>query len=495
MSNEVEEEVREKASVLGKFKGLVFQGIDATSKKLFSAETHNALSTICDLVKNNIKEMNPFDITVGTLYLYVLNLQLLDEVYMEHQGVDTSLMSIKPLELSPEDIERLYQVTRMVVGVYGIAGLNPKDIEDIPLTTTDFTLNVFLNYTKTEKEEVIEFVSGTTFDPSHLLCLKREMNCIVLVFRGTLSLQDLLTDLVATIEPVTVFGVEGYCHSGIYESSLRKVTQIESKISHLHQRYPNYKILIVGHSLGGGVAVVTSALFLEKHPDWDLKCIALAPAAAFTREIATCKQLKNMVVSFVNNNDIVPRLSLGSFEHYKEMIKIVKRVVGTSSKDILFGSIKQTELPTTIAYRKIDQYKDVLKVLIAQIETPHPPCLPAGRVVQMITNVAIPLTKIGDFDLEGWDFRGAYHVDDKKPKWFEVPNECYGRIIPRTTLTIDHIPHSYVRVLLKCLVNLGGMDIDGYEESDDEEDLKCKTDEKVLQKDMETQDKTNQFES
>ncbi|EDR24171.1 lipase containing protein, putative [Entamoeba dispar SAW760] len=427
---------------LASLKAWLKKSLDETARKYLSSDTHSALYQIYDMFKKQMNDFNTVDAIAGTLYIYVLDIPLLDKIYLIHQGVESARLEPQPIE---EHLKRLFEITRYTIGIYGVMGLKPKDlVENVEFKTEEFNLTVFLNHTKTKKEEVVEYnASANTYDPSYLICVKKSMNAILIVLRGTLSISDL-----------NVFGIEGLCHSGIFHAGKRRFVSLASKMEMLHNLYPDYQIIITGHSLGGGVGIVLSALLLETYPDWDIKCFAFAPAAAFSKEIACCKHMKNMVISLINNNDIVPRLSLGSFEYFKGMIKCVKDIIGIHAKELLVDSVKQVENPMTTAIKIIGNKKDELIQAINLINTTHPPFIPSGRVIQMIPgkSVSKPISP------DGIELEDLTKPSEDLPQWFEVPNEAFGRILPKMSMYLDHIPHSYESIVNDCIKEIGKFD-------------------------------------
>ena len=95
----------------------------------------------------------------------------------------------------------------------------------------------------------------------HYIAVDHPVKSIVLTCRGTLGLQDVLVDLTCDYINITVEDGEPderyFVHSGMYHSAV----QLTERSSTVHQtlidaltRYPDYGLIICGHSLGGGVA-------------------------------------------------------------------------------------------------------------------------------------------------------------------------------------------------------------------------------------------------
>ncbi|EKX40810.1 hypothetical protein GUITHDRAFT_154009 [Guillardia theta CCMP2712] len=87
---------------------------------------------------------------------------------------------------------------------------------------------------------------------------------VVLSFRGSGTLKNFLTNLNFQLIPfdhpcVSVPDIR--VHRGFSTVSLRLYeSQLKDKILHLTEKYPDFDLTVTGHSLGGGVAILTSYL-------------------------------------------------------------------------------------------------------------------------------------------------------------------------------------------------------------------------------------------
>ena len=131
---------------------------------------------------------------------------------------------------------------------------------------------------------------------------------IVLCIRGTLSARDVLTDLCCNSEDFETGG-DGLhrAHSGMLASARGVAESTKDIIAKELAAHPDYSLVLVGHSLGGGVAAVLGTLW-EK--DFEGLCVygfgtpCVGPIAA--------KPASNQnVVSVVGQGDPFSCLSLG----------------------------------------------------------------------------------------------------------------------------------------------------------------------------------------
>jgi len=183
---------------------------------------------------------------------------------------------------------------------------------------------------------------------------------VVLVLRGTMSLNELAVDL--TCEPVEFepasstpaddhstdgkipFPESGRCHRR-RRSSLLSLTSHRSRY-HVHggmlrmarvmgaigkpvhlavmdalNRNPDYELILCGHSLGAGVAALLALMWADSTTcltvpssglpvDRPVSVYCIAPPCLTDADLS--RLASKLIISFINSDDIVSRLSLGS---------------------------------------------------------------------------------------------------------------------------------------------------------------------------------------
>jgi sn1-specific diacylglycerol lipase len=129
-----------------------------------------------------------------------------------------------------------------------------------------------------------------------------------------------------------------------------------------------YKLLITGHSLGAGCAAVLSLLLRSEYPS--LRCLAFSvPGCVFSEGLA--EQCGSWVTSYILDADIVPRISIGSFEDLRDrvlktiyMIKVPKQAIwslrATAKDDIAAENervlYRNDEAPDSDFKRQVDSF-------------------------------------------------------------------------------------------------------------------------------------------
>ena len=87
----------------------------------------------------------------------------------------------------------------------------------------------------------------------------------------------------------------------------------------------NYSLLVTGHSLGAGTAVILACKLRRTYPD--VRCIAYSPPGGLISK-ALADYTKTFVMSVVVGDDIVPRLSIISVHNLKA--DILREIHNTS---------------------------------------------------------------------------------------------------------------------------------------------------------------------
>ncbi|KAL7418974.1 hypothetical protein Q5752_006658 [Cryptotrichosporon argae] len=224
----------------------------------------------------------------------------------------------------------------------------------------------------------------------HYITVEHKLKTIVLTCRGTLGLSDVLVDLTCDYKAIEVDGGDAdaayLVHSGMHASAV----QLTAKSSTVHRtlaeslaRWPDYGLVLCGHSLGGGVAALLAIIsstpaqtFVRQNraratpfthppittpfvtsitsglpPGRPVHCYAYGPPAVASADLA--RHASGLITSVVQNADVVPTLSLGLLRDLRNIAitlseegtvaeEIVGRVVGINRRRFAF----QASAPT-----------------------------------------------------------------------------------------------------------------------------------------------------
>ncbi|KAM9261645.1 diacylglycerol lipase-beta isoform 1-T1 [Cariama cristata] len=153
------------------------------------------------------------------------------------------------------------------------------------------------------------------------VALDHKKEAIVVAVRGTLSFEDILTDLSADCEDLTLADVieNGFVHKGITQAAnyiYRKLIN-DGILNQAFTIAPEYKLVIVGHSLGGGTASVLAIMLRNSFPT--LRCYAFSPPGGLLSK-SLADYTKHFIVSVIVGKDLVARLSMPNMEDLKRRI-------------------------------------------------------------------------------------------------------------------------------------------------------------------------------
>lgn len=336
----------------------------------------------------------------------------------------------------------------------------------------------------------------------HYVAVEHSLQAIILTCRGTLGLSDVLVDLTCDYREITVEGGDPdgsyFAHSGMYESA----TQLTAKHSRVHQtlvdaleQYPNYGLILCGHSLGGGVAAllaINSAIPADEfraqnaaredpilHPyittpfvtsfssglpaGRPIHCYAYGIPAVASSDLARFSS--GLITSIIMNADVVPTLSLGVLRDLKNIAvtlfeergvaeEIVGRVMGLNRSK--FGA----ESAVGEEQMQADWMMSLIKTLRADMNNDK--LFPPGSVYIMVS--------ADEERYEGMEGRGRLTVqeyfdvfvtaDEVSPDGKATSNKQAQRVILRQcdsveerfreplfskTMLNDHLPSHYER--------------------------------------------------
>eukprot|EP00051_Salpingoeca_urceolata_P012808 m.159375 g.159375 ORF g.159375 m.159375 type:complete len:199 (+) comp17606_c0_seq23:4787-5383(+) len=135
---------------------------------------------------------------------------------------------------------------------------------------------------------------------------------VVISVRGTLSLPDIVTD---GLVPTHEFDLPGFgevqTHGGMLQSCRGILAKIHAAnaLAKAFDKHPDYRLVVVGHSLGAGVATLVACLLRQTYPE--LRCIAYSPPGCML-EAKPAAYAEAFITSVVVGHDFISRLSFNS---------------------------------------------------------------------------------------------------------------------------------------------------------------------------------------
>ncbi|KAK6090779.1 hypothetical protein P3W45_000024 [Vairimorpha bombi] len=149
--------------------------------------------------------------------------------------------------------------------------------------------------------------------PEHIIFYEKEMNRLVVSFKGTSTSDEALKDLNCRY---TKF-YEGYAHKGIKHMAYAFVKNKTKELFEMAENCKTKNILFTGHSLGGSLAVMVHLIYERQEISklFNIVTIAFSAAPTVSYNIANMPHKNLYVLNY--GNDFVPRLSYGSFSEMK----------------------------------------------------------------------------------------------------------------------------------------------------------------------------------
>ena len=302
------------------------------------------------------------------------------------------------------------------------------------------------------------------FRAPFMVVLDHSHEAVVIAVRGTLSFQDLITDLTAQTHQIELPNQPTFhVHKGMYHTAAWIKQQLDDGIlEEAFQKVPNYKLIVVGHSLGSGCACLLAMLYKEQYED--LKCFCYSPTGSLLNaDAAYCTQ--SFVTSVTLGQDLVARLNIHTAHKLKEdVIRVLRRCRKPKYRILLEGLLetlgkccghhvlfKEDEpVPATSQ----DERGDLSPLLIPEsdpyvyesfvtdseseqdtdsslMHNPPPQLYPPGRIIHIVDTM---------------EARGGFFNDRRlEARW--VSSSSFQRIIVSPDMVRDHFPDVITRAI------------------------------------------------
>jgi len=253
-------------------------------------------------------------------------------------------------------VEKTRDLFRYSLAAYGWIGLNyvgkGKGIIADSMKK-DSSVATIVNFLCILKEDILlyNFQPSKVFDQVYFIAYDRRYDAVIFSIRGTWNVKDTLADLVC--EYVKWNG--GLVHSGVLSSAIYFYKQLFTKLKEIVRDKQPKNLYLTGHSLGAGIAAVLTIMLKNVEEEFEvpsgfkIECFCFAPPSVLDIELA--KKYEHCIFSYVNNNDIVPRLSYGSLMDLHEMVCSVIE----NDKENEISIIKLLSNDTTKADQFIDK--------------------------------------------------------------------------------------------------------------------------------------------
>lgn len=175
-------------------------------------------------------------------------------------------------------------------------------------------------------------------------------NNLVVCFRGTESMEDVLTDLKIYKKKFPLLSLNECewpeVHAGFFEQFFSVCYKLEEVCNN------SKKLIFCGHSLGGALATLAAAYFGYKHVRKECSCITFgSPRVGDTLFAQYFDERVNVSLRYVNDNDPVPCLPTSwRYKHVKGLRWLNQDVVMKEIKVWRFYRFLKNTLLSTIGY-------------------------------------------------------------------------------------------------------------------------------------------------
>ncbi|BAT80304.1 uncharacterized protein HKW66_Vig0091070 [Vigna angularis] len=163
--------------------------------------------------------------------------------------------------------------------------------------------------------------------PAFTIICDTQSKCLLLLIRGTHSIKDTLTAATGAVVPFhhSVLNdggisnlVLGYAHCGMVAAARWIAKLCTPTLLKALDEFPDFKVKIVGHSLGGGTAALLTYILREQKEFSSSTCVTFAPAACMTWELA--ESGKHFITTIINGSDLVPTFSTSSIDDLRSEV-------------------------------------------------------------------------------------------------------------------------------------------------------------------------------
>lgn len=281
------------------------------------------------------------------------------------------------------------------------------------------------------------------------VAIDHQQRKVVICIRGTLSLQDVLTDLKAESAMLPLdppienwLGHEGMVDAAqyIYKKLKEENILVKAFNSVLEQGISEYKLVLVGHSLGAGTAAILAILMKKEYPT--LHCYAYSPPGGLISE-ECAEATKSYITSVIVGKDIVPRIGLSQLELLRsDLINVIKmnekpkwKIIRQSMMCCLSDNpdpVLEGEIERNVRLHPIDSGIGL---------SAHKPLFLPGKIIHIVRSH--PVIKKSKCKPNAPVYQAII-----------ADNSNFEQVLVSPTMINDHFPDNVLDALQKVLINV-----------------------------------------
>mmetsp|Transcript_16285 Transcript_16285/g.20888 ORF Transcript_16285/g.20888 Transcript_16285/m.20888 type:complete len:557 (+) Transcript_16285:144-1814(+) len=119
--------------------------------------------------------------------------------------------------------------------------------------------------------------------------------------------------------------IRGMSHRGFVLSAKALAAELEPVVLETLKEYPDYDLVVCGHSLGASVATLITLMWARVPELSSARCYSVAQPCTVSRDIAESPMATSRIQSIILGDDLVPRLSLSNAHDMRNaVIRIAK---------------------------------------------------------------------------------------------------------------------------------------------------------------------------
>ncbi|KPA78449.1 hypothetical protein ABB37_06076 [Leptomonas pyrrhocoris] len=312
--------------------------------------------------------------------------------------------------------------------------------------------------------------------PVHYVAFDRSSDALIIAIRGSMSLQDCVTDFAATPEVITLDGAEEkhppseyYVHGGMLRSARFVLENLRQQgILHviLRGRYSSKKLVVLGHSLGAGVGLILSALLWSDNPSLRgrLRCFAYSPPGG-TLSRAVMEYESSFAVGTSLGYDMVPRLAQHTFDSFRESIFDLL-AASSMNKNVIFFNVLRTHAivkPIHPSTAEPAQERHGVESASYRESLRFSPCVPKKETLKLFscTTTIHLMRTVRVSRCTCCPACCTFYTDEFFIPVIRGPEEVQ-MLMSSPTMFTDHFPDRYYRIMKRALEQLNRGELDRF---------------------------------